>query len=276
MPLTFASRIAFTYPAGEQTLHANFHADDTGFYFASSGTVFAFSTAGVRESSRDVTLSNHPTGTIWGFTRDSNGQWVTMQRTTGTGVIGRIGIYDEDGFPVHVTNVPDVVTGVNQVSTAFRAPKAIVEVDGNYYVRVVRSTIGNMRFLKFDSTGDVQTDDLVVSESDPTSLSDAASNGIQNIFIIQQNEHRAYAVNAENFQIISNLQTDLDSQNTAPWAASAHGDTLYVADRGGYVYRYTGVPDTRVSTAKKGTGLGLIQALSLNAMLGRNMRRDDR
>ena len=275
MPLSAGTRIAFTYPSGAQTLHANFHADETGFYFASNGMVFAFSPAGVRESSRDVTLTNHPgSQTVWGFTKTTDDQWATLTRDTGTGYIGTLRLFSLTGAANRVARVPDVVTGVNQVATAFRAPKALVEVGGNYYVRVVRAVSGNMRFVRFDGNLQVQDDDLVVSGSNPTSLSDAASSGYQNIFIIQQNERRAYAVRSSNFQLVSALQTDLDSRNTAPWAASADGGTLYVADRGGFIYPYTGVPVAGASRGPGyGFGLSIVQMFFTNELLGREFER---
>ena len=275
MPLSAGTRIAFTYPSGAQTLHANFHADETGFYFASNGMVFAFSPSGARESSRDVTLTNHPgSQTVWGFTKTTDDRWATFTRDTGTGYIGTLRTFSLTGAAIHVARVPDVITGVNQVATAFRAPKALAEVGGNFYLRVVRAVSGNMRLIKFDGNLQVQDDDLLVSGSSPSALSDLASSGYQNIFIIQQNERRAYAVRASNLQLVPALQTDLDSRNTAPWAASADGGTLYVADRGGFIYPYTGVPVAGASRGPGyGIGLSIIQMFFTNELLGREFER---
>lgn len=273
MPLTFNSRTSFVYPSGQQSLHANFHADGNGFYFASSGKIFAFNTSGRAIPANDITLQNHPGGqTIWGFTKTTAGQWATLTRDTGTGYIGTIRLFSETGTAQRTARVPDVITGINVVAQAFRAPKTLVEVDGQFYVRVVRAVSGNMRFIKFDGNLQVQTDDLVVSESDPTALSDAASGGYQYIFIIQQTERRAYAIVAHNALIESNLQTDLDSRNTGPRAASIYEGDLYVADTGGYIYRYSGVPQRPVSTGSGG-GLSILGIMSLSAMLQRDFRR---
>ena len=169
--------------------------------------------------------------------------------------------------------MPDAITGINNVANAWRAPKTLVEVDGQFYVRVVRAVSGNMRFVRFDGNLQVQDADLVVSESDPTALSDAASGGYEYIFIIQQSERRVYAIDATDASIVSSLQTDLDSRNTGPRAASIYDGSLYVADTGGYIYRYSGVPQRPTSTGTStGGGISILAMMHLNAMLGKEFR----
>ena len=277
MPLTFVERIPFTYPSGAQTLHANFHADASGFYFASNGHVRVFDADGTRQSGSDIELKNHPAAdTIWGFTKTTNSQWATLTRDSGIGIIGTIRLYDETGTQQRVANVPDVITGINQVSNPWRAPKALVEVGGNFYVRVVRAVSGNMRLVKFDSTLDVQDDDLVINNANPTALSDAASNGIENILIIQQRQSIVYGIKASDATIVSNLQTDLDSRNTEGYAASIDGQYLYVADRGAYIYKYSGVPEEESKSPTSGGGSGgmftIFHLAQINAMYGRDLR----
>ena len=274
MPLTFVSRTSFVYPSGQQSLHANFHADGNGFYFASSGKIFAFNTSGRAISANDITLQNHPgSTTIWGFTKTTAGQWATLTRDSLTGVIGTIRLFSETGTAVHTARVPDAVTGINTVSNAWRAPKALVEVDGNFYVRVVRNVSGNMRWVKFDNNLQVQSDDLVINNVNPTALSDAASGGYQYILIIQQNENKVYGIVANSALIESSLETNLDSRNTGARAASVYDGNLYVADTSGYIYRYSGVPERPVSTGGGGGGASILAIMSLSAMLERDFRR---
>ena len=273
--LTFDRRIAFIYPSGSQTLHANFHADNTGFYFASGGQVRAFNTNGRRNAGGDLTLQNLPVGqTIWGFTAMPDGGWAVLTRETSTGVVGMVRVFERNGteelnFPVQST-IPTVS------GESFRAPKALIYSGGNYFVRVVRSVGGNMRFVSFDANGAPTNRDILVSESNPTALSDAtASRG--HIFIIQQNQRIAYATNMD-FEINAELQTPLEARNTAPWAASAHEGTLYVADRGGFIYAYTGIPAPPPPSTggSGGSGFTIFQAMLTNAIMSRNLNRRER
>lgn len=281
MPLTYVERIPFVYPTGQQDLHANFHADPTGIYFASRGKVFAYEPNGDRLASSDIILQNHPNTAndrIWGFTKTSDGNWATLTRDAGTGIIGTIRLYSPTGTQMRVANVPDVVTGINTVSNAWRAPKALVEVSGFFYVRVVRDVSGNMRWVKFDSTLDVQDDDLIINNANPTSLSDAASNGYQNILIVQHNQDIVYGIKASDATIVSNLQTDLEARNTDPFGASAYGNYLYIADLGGFVYTYSGVPQ-RVISASNADGGAILTAFglySLNAFAAREFNQPRR
>lgn len=278
MPLTFVKRTAFTYPAGAQNLHANFHADETGFYVANAGTITAYNPDGTRNSGGDITLHNHPTAdTIWGFTKTTDGLWATLTRDTGTGIIGTIRLYSATGTQMRVANVPDVVTGINVVANAFRAPKALVEVGGYFYVRVVRAVSGNMRWIRFDGNLQVQDDDLVINSPNPSALSDAASNGIGYILIIQHQEDRVYGINAANATIVSNLQTDLEATNTDPFGASAFGNTLFIADRNDHVYEYSGVPTELPSTGGGGGGIfAIISLMQFNGFLSRDFNQPRR
>ena len=240
------------------------------------GYIRAFDVNGNRVTAGDIELKNHPTAsTIWGLTKTTNSQWGTLTRDSGTGIIGTIRLYDEGGTQQRVGNVPDAITGINQVANAFRAPKALVEVDGNFYVRVVRAVTGNMRWIKFDGDLDVQTDDLVINNANPTALSDAASNGIENILIIQQRQRIIYGIKASDATIISDLQTDLEVRNTQGYAASIDGQYLYVADRGGFSYKYSGVPTEKAPVPSGGGSGGMFTIFHLahiNAMYGRDLR----
>ena len=281
MPLTYVERIPFVYPTGQQDLHANFHADSTGIYFASRGKIFAYEADGTRLATSDITLQNHPATAndrIWGFTKTADGLWITLTRDTGTGFIGTLRLFSETGTAMRTARVPDVITGINVVAQAFRAPKALVEVGGNYYIRVVRAVSGNMRWLRFDGNLQVQTTDLVINNANPTSLSDAASNGYQNILVIQHNQDRVYGIRASDATIVSNLQTDLEARNTDPFGASAYGNHLYVADLGGYVYTYSGVPQ-RVISASSPDGGAILTAFglySLNAFAAKDFNQPRR
>ena len=276
MPLTFDRRIAFTYPSGLQTLHANFYSDDAGFYFASGGIVHAFDWDGSRNTSRDVTLTNAPAGeTVWGFTERSDGGWVILTREAGTGTIGKVRTYTHAGAEELNFDLANSITSV--AGETFRAPKSIAEHDNHYFIRVVRSVSGNMRFVKYTADGAPTNEDLTLASANPTSLSDfAESNGI--LFIIQQNQRIAYATDLDDasHQLISDLQTTLDSRNTSPFGASGGQNNLYVADRGGYVYVYSGVPVPRVPSTGGGGGFGIFSAAITEAIMSRNMNRRNR
>lgn len=258
MALNFNSRVSFVYPSGFQSLHANFHADETGFYFANAGEVTAFNHDGTRNTNADVSLQNAPKSErVWGFTKDTASQWVVLTRQTGTGTIGRVHFYSQTGSAVRVFDVPDVITGINNVATRFRAPKVIAESEGNYYVRVVRAVVGNMRFIKFDESGQIQDDDLVVDNADITTLSDAASDGSNVLYILHQGQNRVYAVDTANFREISSQRTDLDSRNTGPFGLSIASDTAYVADTGGFIYNYEGAVVVKSTEARNEGRVGL-------------------
>ena len=239
MPLTFGQRTAFTYPSGLQAIHANMTSDSNGFYFASDGIVHAFDWDGTRDSDRDVTLAGLSTSvTIWGFTKNGS-NWAVLTRETGTNVIGMVREYTSTGTAVRSFSVPDAMTGISET---FRAPKGLAASATSYYVRVVRSVAGNMRINRFSLTG-TQEESILLAEASPGVLSDMTEiNGI--LFIIQQREFRAYAtrLSDDTHALISNLQTNFDTRNNSPWAATGRNNTLYVADRGGYLYSYTGVP----------------------------------
>ena len=275
MPLTYERRIQFTYPSGIQTLHANFYSDSEGFYFASGGIVHAFDWDGSRNAGRDVTLVNAPTGQqVWGFTERSDGGWVILTRETGTGTIGKVRTYEHDGseelnFDLH-NSIPSVP------GETFRAPKSIVEHAGSYFIRVVRSVSGNMRFVKYSQEGAPANLDLTLAEANPTSLSDMAeSNGV--LFIIQQNQRIAYATNLDDqtHALIPDLQTTLNTDNTSPFGASGGDDNLYIADRGGYVYVYSGVPPYRPRSTGGGGGpnVGVFQVMVTNGFMEGNLNR---
>ena len=219
-----------------------------------------------------MTLTPVASLTVWGFTATDDEYAIMTRDTSVQGIIGAIRLHNrQTGARNRLRDIPNVITGLNQVATAFRAPKSLVYLDGNFYVRVVRAVTGNMRFIKFDSDLVVQDDDLVVNTSSPTALGDATTNGYRNIFILQHNEHKLYAVRASNFETVAALETELDSRNTIPRAIAAHGENLYVADRGGYIYKYTGVPtkpDTVASTGSS-SGFGIFQMVLQNELLGR-------
>ena len=245
MPLTFARRIAFTYPSGLQDLHANFYSDDEGFYFASGGTVHAFDWDGTRDSSRDVTLTNAPTtgadSVVWGFTEESDGGWSILTRETGTGVIGMVRKYTHSGAEILNFGVQASIPTVS--GETFRAPKGLAQHGGDYFVRVVRSVVGSMRFLEYDRSGAPRNLDLTLAETTPAAIADMTeSNGI--LFITHPRYSRLFATNLDDtsHQLISDLETTLDSRNTQGWGLSGGDNNVYVADRGGYIYVYSGVP----------------------------------
>ena len=116
----------------------------------------------------------------------------------------------------------------------------------------------------------------MVNSANPTALSDAVSNGYLNVFIIQRTERRAYAVTASNFSLVPSLQTDLEARNTQPNAASAWDGNLYVADLGGYIYEYSGVPQRQVGGNAGGSSFNMFQMFMLNEMMGKEFTYDNR
>ena len=280
MPLTFVDRISFVYPSGQQNLASNFHAEGgRDYFFASRGKIFAYNqptgiTAARAVSANDITLRNHPSASsdrIWGFTQTEAGNWITLTRETGTGYIGTLRSFQADGTAIRTRRVPDVVTGINNVATKFRAPKVVVEVDGSIYVRVVRSIAGNMRWLRFSSDLVVQDDDIVVNSANPSTVSDAASNGYLNTLILQNNQNRVYGIQQHAGVIIPDLQTDLDSRNTNALGAAVTDDILHVADNG-WIYRYSGVP-TRPASTGTSKGGGFFAMYAFSTFSGRDFRR---
>ena len=274
MAITYEQRIAFTYPAGEQTLHANFAADETGFHFASRGKLFAYTTAGARNASGDIQLENLPTNqTVWGLTRLADQRWAVLTRETLSqqNRAGTLRTFTSAGSAEHVKEVPAVLQGF--LAERFSAPKSLTQVGNNLYVRVVRSVSGNMRFLRFDLNGDVQEADLTLNQASPTSLSDTGSPGETNLLIVQQNERKVYVVSVSNFNVDTSETADLQAQNTSPFGVSATQEHLYVADRGGYIYQYSGIEPPKPPASTPGQGApGIMQFMVLNEMLGRDMR----
>ena len=274
-PARADSRIAFTYPAGSQTLHANFTTDDNGFYFATNGTVAAFNTDGTRDASRDITLQNAPTtgpnATIWGFTKRGD-NWVILTRESGSGTIGKVREYAADGSELQNFDIANSVTTVQ--GETFRAPKGLAVDGSNYYIRVVRSVSGNMRLVKYGIAGNASNEDIVLASSNPTSLSDmVAINGI--LFIIQQNQRIAYATRLSDntHAVLSDLEVTLDTRGTTPFAATARSGSLYIADRGGYIYAYDEVAGEPEVTGGGGFNFGILNAIQLSAAMRRNMNR---
>ena len=276
MAITFERRIAFAYP-GQQSLHANFFADETGFYFAGGGTIGAVTTAGARNASADITLENLPsTQTVWGFTRLSDQRWAVVTREQlASNTIGTIRIFDADGSADQVKSIPTVLQGF--LAERFGNPKSIVEIGDKLYVRVARPGVtGRLRFLRFDLNGNVENADITLDQTSPTALSDMASNGEDNLIVIQQVERRAYIADVPGFTIDTSETMDLDSRNTGPFAASATAENLYVADRvaPNFIYEYSGigVPKPPAPTMGGQGGPGIMQMAVLDAMLARDMR----
>lgn len=277
--LTYVGRTQFTYPSGEQTLHANYTRTLQRQYFASSGKAFAFSHSGAREASADITFENLPTSqTVWGFDSLSNGGWVVMTRQTGgTNTIGTVHQFNASGRAVRTFFVDELIQGFT--TERFRAPKGITEYDGHLYLRVVRSQTGNMRWLKYTMDGNVQHEDLILDQPFPSSLSDGDALR-DSLFIVQQNERRIYAVDLDTFDVDQPLTVDLHTSNTAPWAASAIDGSVFVADRGGYIYEYElpaaptppPTPMPMPTTGGRG-GLGIVQLIAANAFMAQNMNR---
>ena len=255
MALTRESIAYINFPGvGSQPLHANFHADGDEYFFAYENKIGVFvpgtSSHTTGRKVRDITLTNHPTNLrIWGLTKTTGGHWVTLTRDTGTGYIGTLRSFQEDGTAVSTRRVPDVITGINNVATQFRAPKTISEVDGNLFVRVVRGVTGNMRFIKFDSALQIQDDDLVLNSATPASLYDATSNGYQNIILasgfVSSSVARTtiHGMLASNAEIVSDLETRVTTSDTSLLGLAAHGDRLYVADGSNRVHILSGLPE---------------------------------
>ena len=283
MPLTFEGRVP--HPWRANTVNANFGVDAEGFWLASSGLLLAASSAGVRETARDITLENQGTGVVWGLTKSAEGQWLTMTRAgAGSGniaVIRRFNWHSATDYRADRTfMVPNHITGINTVANPWRAPKALLtDADGHIYCRVVRHDLGNMRFVKFDNDGFGQVDDLTLPTSTPSSLADADSSANGHLYIVSRNDAKIFAFDLSDFSAISHLDTDLASRNTSAYACAVFEDTLYVADRGGFVYAYSGANPERVSPAQPSGGgggssvpLSIMHMLVLNEMLRRDLR----
>ena len=268
MALTYKGRIAFTYPSGAQTLHANFAATDEHFYFASGGNGLAFTQAGARSSTNDISFENLPTtDTVWGFTTLAAGGFAIMTRNTqsAANVIGTVHLFNASGRAVRTFRVDAVIQGF--LSERFRAPKAVVEWNDNLYIRVVRENLGNMRWLKYATDGNVQREDLTLNQSAPTSLSDAVVIG-NTLLIVQQNERKIYEVNLSNFNVGDD--TDLNSANTSPWAAAAREREMFVADRGGHIYQYE-LPEPPKPMGQGGANFGLFSVIVTDAIMSRRL-----
>ena len=281
MPLTFDRRIPHPWTAN--AVNANFGADAEGFWLASGGRLLAASETGVREPARDITLENHGTGVVWGLTKSAEGQWLTMTRAgAGTGniaVIRRFNRHSATDYRADRTfMVPAHITGINTAAMPWRAPKSLyTDNDGNIYCRVVRANLGNMRFVKFDNDGFGQTDDLTLPTSTPSSLADADSSANGHVYVVSRNDAKIFAFNLSNLSAISELDTDLESRNTMAYACAVHGDTLFVADRGGFIYAYTGAnPPVRVASGGGGAPIGLFSVIVTDAIMSRRMDRLNR
>ena len=257
--LTFEAFQALTYP-GAQPLHANMHVDESGYWFGDAGKILNVSLTNVRQASNDITLASlSTTERIWGLTKDSNSQWIVLTRETVGGTIGRLYWFQEDGTFVRFSHVPAIVTGLNAATSLFRAPKAVFEIGGNYYVRVVRGDgVVNMRFLRFDEAGDVQADDLQIDNDDIDRLSDAASGGENGFWVCRQDTRVLYAININNFKEIPSLRTQLTAQNTSPFALSVSEGTAYVGDTNNRAYLYTGAEIPKAADKSAGGFIPLI------------------
>lgn len=246
--LTYDSRTAFTYPTGISQIHANIASDDNGFYFAQGNTIYAYDWDGTRASSRDVTLSGmQATDQVWGFTKNGS-NWAVMTRESTTNPIARIREFSSTGSNTLNFTVANTISTVSDET--FRAPKGLAHNRGHYYIRVVRTpnqgvtlANNNMRLLKYTDAGAATNENIVLGAAQPDRLSDlAAVNNI--LYIIQQSSRIIYATDLTDstHALISTLQETLNTDNTAPWATTIHDESIYVADRGGYLYEYTGVP----------------------------------
>ena len=291
---TYVRNISFTYPAGAQALHANFHGDDTGFYFASGDTIYAYNTDGTRAAARDITtLENHPsTETIWGFTK-ANDLWYIMTRetsSTDSRQIGLIRVFNEQGRSQRVFSVPNNITGVNTVATPWRAQKGLAVIGNKIYTRVVQHQNApmnlNMRLIAFElPSGNALSENNMSALQELDRLSDMATNGYRYIIIVN---HRntgplyevAYTMDTENnFVTVPELRTDLryaaDPQNRNPFGASAHEGTLWIADRNAQqIHEYSGVPERGAAGTGDATGYGLsiVNIIVLAARLEQNLR----
>ena len=279
MALTFGRRIDIARVPGAQLPHANFHADANGFYICSSGKVYAYSPAGAREDSRDITLENLPTTqTVWGFTRLSDGRWAVCTREQlAANTVGALRIFEANGSAQHVKNIPAVLQGF--LAERFGNPKALAHWDDKLYVRVARPGVtGRLRFLRFDMVGDVEDADLTFPNVNPTALSDATAIG-GFLIAIYQTQRIAYGVTLPDFADAPAIQTNLEARNTNPFGASAFDGTLYVYDRSNpdAIFTYTGIPGVTPSTPaggpSYGIGLSIIQMFFTNELLGREWRR---
>ena len=249
--LTYSTRINFTYPSGIARIHANVTSDDNGFYFAQSGKMYAFDWDGTRDSARDVTFAGLlASQTIWGFTKNGN-NWAVLTREAGTGTIGMVRVYNATGTNLLNFSIANSITTVP--GEGLSGPKGLATDGTHYYIRVVRQVVDtHMRIVKYTMAGAATNENIVLSAAEPSRLSDLThANGL--LWIIQQTTRHAHAVRESDNTVVAALETDLNTNNTAPWATTAHNNSLYVAQRPpsanldqAYIYQYSGIPEQRV------------------------------
>ena len=263
--INFQGRQAFTYPAGEQAFRANFAADGDGFYIASRGRALAFNFDGSDASSRNITFENLPANaTVWGFTRLGNGGWAVLTRqSAGANTIGTVHVFDPAGSAITTFGIANSIQAVS--GETFTSPMTLT-ADGDVLVRVVRSVSGNMRFLRYGLNGVVVQEDITLDQAQPSTLT-ATAVVQKTLYLVQQNDLKVYEVNLDTFQVNTARTTTLESANTNPVAASISGDRLFIADRGGFLYRYE-VPVIG--------GAMFFQMLFMNSMMERSLNRQQR
>ena len=277
------------------SLHANFVVDETNIHVVHNNVIqdFALTTRGgnplafVRNTARDVTLAGHPTSIqTWGFTESHfgthDGEWIilTRERNVAEATIGKVRVYSHDGSQRMLEfDIPSTVSGIS--GETFRAPKTVSEIGGFYFVRVVRSVPGNMRFLVFDEAGVVRPDlTLTLAESTPSALRDASSESETGLYILSQGSPVGTVIpfHPQTGEEIPNeraVGTDIANAE----AISVFDGDLFVANVTSII-RYTGVPDVantlNGSGGGGGGGFGIFQILAANAMMNRNMNLRER
>lgn len=270
---------------GPFSLHANFLVNGSGPRVVDNNNIRAFSTTSTtfsRNGSQDVSLTGHPSSIVtWGFTTNDDDDWVILTRETHTGGIGRAYVYSADGTDQKVTfNVPNSVSGIS--GETFRAPKTISYWQGYYYVRVVRSVSGNMRFLAFDAEGNFNLDkSFLIQDSVPSSLRDAASSGDSPLYILTPGSSVgiAYPINPQDGSEVSGERLVRSEFRTGVVEGiSVYDSHLYVASVAN-IYVFSGIVElTRMVKGSGGGGFnfGLFSMLVTNGIMESNMNMRNR
>ena len=236
---------------GSLSLHANFaRASNGNFYVTENNVLRAFEpfSTGGRDffraiSSGDITLVGHPDVQAYGVTQHrTSGDWVILTRETSTGVIGKVYTYSQDGTTKRLEfNVPQNVASISP--NDMRAPKSVSEVFGKYVVRVVRGESGNMRFLVFDSAGNLEADNtIMLTSATPSALRDASAGGNTYLYILSRGSPNGdiYAANPEDGALVSDESVSGTELSTAD-GLSVNGTRAYAATSTA-IMEYVGVP----------------------------------
>ena len=216
MALSYVDEVSFTYPSGIASLVANFTADETHFYIAgylgsNTGRLFVYNHDGTRASGNDITLSNHPHAGVEGLTKTHDGKWVIVTQFFGITTHRGLSLYSATGSREASVTIPTVVSGFSTATNPLTAPRAVAEIASNYYVSISQSISPEPpdRLLKYNTSLQLQTDDIEVpvfvpataTESALDDIADIASNNYRYALVVPINTYGVYGLDSENIGI---------------------------------------------------------------------------